>query len=244
MRYSVFPAETFLSFCINHRLLQVEGRPQWRTIVGGGRSYVSRMAASLNVKLNHPIERVRRLENGVELACGGVAHHFDAVIFATHAPDTLRMLVDTDADEQAVLGAVGYQSNTAVLHTDAAFLPERESLWSAWNYLSTGEEDSVVCVTYLLHKLQQLPFKTPVMVTLNPPADRQPQNQIASYHYDHPVFDQAAIAAQSKLSGIQGRRAAWFCGAWCGYGFHEDGLKSALRVAADFDVEAPWPVIL
>lgn len=239
-----FPAETFLNFCINHRLLQVEGRPQWRTIVGGGRSYVSRMAAGLNVKLNHPVERVIRLEQGVELACGGVAHHFDAVIFATHAPDTLRMLVDADADEQSVLRAVGYQSNTAVLHTDAAFLPERESLWSAWNYLSTGTDQSAVCVTYLLNKLQQLPFKTPVMVTLNPPLDQPPRNPIAHYHYDHPVFDQAAIAAQGRLPTIQGRRAAWFCGAWCGYGFHEDGLKSALRVTADFDVEAPWSVVL
>ncbi|WP_260843150.1 NAD(P)/FAD-dependent oxidoreductase [Sedimenticola selenatireducens] len=239
-----FPAETFLNFCINHRLLQVEGRPQWRTIAGGGRAYVKRMAASIDTRLNHVIERVTRSEKGVELTSGGVAHQFDAVIFATHAPDTLRMLADADEQEKQVLGAVGYQANTAVLHTDARFLPERESLWSAWNYLSTGESDQTVCVTYLLNKLQRLPFNSPVMVTLNPPETMQPEHEIARYHYDHPVFDQVAIAAQSALPQIQGRNRAWFCGAWCGYGFHEDGLKSALRVTADFDVEAPWPVVL
>ncbi|MCW8906826.1 MAG: FAD-dependent oxidoreductase, partial [Sedimenticola sp.] len=239
-----FPAATFLRFCLNHRLLQVEGRPQWRTIVGGGRSYVERMIEGLDLRLNSPVERVTRTETGIDLVSGGVVHHHDAVVFATHAPDTLRMLTDADPEEQAVLGAVGYQPNLAVMHTDRRFLPERPPLWSAWNSLSTEHPGQPVCVTYLLNRLQRLPFETPLMVTLNPPDSLQPEGEIARYHYDHPLFDQSAIDAQQRLPSIQGRNRAWFCGAWCGYGFHEDGLKSALRVVADFDVEVPWEVVL
>lgn len=239
-----FPAATFLRFCINHRLLQVEGRPRWRSIAGGGRAYVERLVEGLDLRLNSPVEQVTRTERGVELVCGGSADTYDRVVFATHAPDTLAMLADADDDERSLLEAVAYQPNRAVLHTDRRFLPERNSLWSAWNYLATESSDTPVCVTYLLNRLQRLPFDSPLMVTLNPPAHLQPEGEIAAYRYDHPLFDQAAIDAQRRLDTIQGRRGAWFCGAWCGYGFHEDGLKSALRVAADFDVEAPWPVVL
>jgi len=154
------------------------------------------------------------------------------------------MLKDADGLEQELLGAVRYQPNRAILHTDRRFLPQRESLWSAWNYLSLGEEGRSVCVTYLLNRLQRLPFDTPLMVTLNPPQEMAPRGEIASYDYDHPIFDQAAIDAQSRLASIQGRNRTWYCGAWCGYGFHEDGLKSALRIIGDFGVEAPWPAAL
>ena len=239
-----FPATTFLRFCLNHRLLQVEGRPQWLTIAGGGRSYVERMVEGLDLRLNSPVERVTRGETGIELESSEVVHRHDAVVFATHAPDTLRMLTDADPQEKAVLGAVGYQPNLAVMHSDRRFLPERPSLWSAWNSLSTDQSEQPVCVTYLLNRLQRLPFETPLMVTLNPPDSLQPEGEIARYHYDHPLFDQAAIDAQQQLPSIQGRNRTWFCGAWCGYGFHEDGLKSALRVVADFDVEVPWEVVL
>lgn len=239
-----FPASTFLRFCINHRLLQVEGRPEWRSIVGGGRRYVEKMAETLDVRLKHPVDAVMRNDTGVTLRSKAGDAQYDAVIFATHAPDSLRILQDADAAEQQVLGAVDYQSNLAILHTDRRFLPRRESLWSAWNYLSIGDDSRAVCVSYLLNRLQQLPFQTPLMVTLNPPPDLAPRNEIARFEYAHPVFDQAAIEAQTRLGGIQGRRRAWFCGAWCGYGFHEDGLKSALRIIGDFDVEAPWPVTL
>jgi predicted NAD/FAD-binding protein len=154
------------------------------------------------------------------------------------------MLTDADARERKILGAVDCQLNLAVLHTDRRFLPQRESLWSAWNYLSTGDDKHAVCVTYLLNKLQRLPFETPVMVTLNPTDDMQPEREIARFHYQHPILDQRAIDAQLRLNSIQGRNKAWFCGAWTGYGFHEDGLKSALRIIGDFGVEAPWTVTL
>ena len=239
-----FPAATFLRFCINHRLLQIAGRPEWRSIAGGGRAYVSKMARSLDVRLNHPVDKVIRLQDGVEVTSRGETESYDAVILATHAPQSLAMLKDADTREQALLGSVRYQPNLAVLHTDRRFLPQRESLWSAWNYLSRGNQSDSVCVTYLLNRLQQLPFSTPLMVTLNPPPDMAPQGEIARFNYDHPIFDQAAIDAQADLGSIQGRNRTWFCGAWCGYGFHEDGLKSALRIIADFGVEAPWPVTL
>jgi predicted NAD/FAD-binding protein len=239
-----FPAETFLGFCINHRLLQIENRPEWRSIAGGGRAYVRKMTAGLEMRLRCPVTRVTRSARGVEVTSQQGSEMFDAVIFGTHAPDTLRMLTDADARERKILGAVDYQLNLAVLHTDRRFLPQRESLWSAWNYLSTGDDKHAVCVTYLLNKLQRLPFETPVMVTLNPTDDMQPEREIARFHYQHPILDQRAIDAQLRLNSIQGRNKAWFCGAWTGYGFHEDGLKSALRIIGDFGVEAPWTVTL
>lgn len=145
-----FPAATFLRFCINHRLLQVEGRPQWRSIVGGGRQYVARMAESLDVRLNHPVQEVIREGSAVKLTSQGATSIYDAVIFATHAHETLNMLKEADRLEQELLGSVRYQPNRAVLQTDRRFLPQRESLWSAWNYRSVGDDDSSACVTYLL----------------------------------------------------------------------------------------------
>ena len=239
-----FPAATFLRFCLNHRLLQVDGRPQWRSIVGGGRSYVQKMASGLDVRLNQPVREVVRGEGVVRVLSRDGSAEYDAVVFATHAPDTLRLLKQPDPRETEILGALRYQPNQAILHTDRRFLPRRENLWSAWNYLSVRDESRSVCVTYLLNRLQRLPFETPLMVTLNPPPDLMPHNEIARFNYDHPVFDQEAIDAQVRLGGIQGNRRSWFCGAWSGYGFHEDGLKSALRIAGDFGVEAPWPVVL
>ena len=239
-----FPAATFLRFCINHRLLQIEGRPEWRSIAGGGHDYVRRMAASLDGRLNHPVDRVVRRSGGVELSSVGETSSYDTVILATHAPRSLAMLQDADDREQELLASVRYQSNLAVLHTDRRFLPQCQSLWSAWNYLSPGKANGPVCVTYLLNRLQRLPFETPLMVTLNPPPGMLPEGEIARFDYQHPVFDQRAIDAQAHLPSIQGHNRTWYCGAWCGYGFHEDGLKSALRVIGDFGVEAPWPVQL
>ena len=235
-----FPAATFLRFSINHRLLQLKGRPQWRSVVGGGRTYVERMSASLDLRLNHPVESVSRDATGVHLVSRGELLRFDAVVFAGHAPDTLAMLKDADSAERAILGAFRYQPNRALLHTDRRFLPRRNSLWSAWNYMATGDDSRAVCVSYLLNTLQQTPFTTPLMVTLNPADEPAAETVMRSFDYDHPVFDQHAIDAQTRLPSIQGRNRAWFCGAWCGYGFHEDGLRSALEIIGDFGVEAPW----
>ncbi|WP_157670649.1 NAD(P)/FAD-dependent oxidoreductase [Chitinibacter sp. GC72] len=242
-----FPAATFLRFCLNHALLQVNDRPQWQTVQGGGREYVRKIAATLgDIRLNSPVSRIERTPEGVlvHFAQQGVqqAELFDAVILATHAPQSLAMLADASDAERAVLAAVRYQPNTAVLHTDIKQLPQRRKVWSAWNYLGgaavSGERP--VCVSYLLNQLQNLPFETPVVVTLNPFTPPAPETVLAQFDYEHPVFDQAAIDAQAQLPAIQGLDRVWFAGAWTGYGFHEDGLKSALRVVADFGLLPDW----
>jgi predicted NAD/FAD-binding protein len=141
-----------------------------------------------------------------------------------------------------VLAAVRYQPNVAVLHTDTNLLPRRQRVWSAWNYLGSRSIDGMhpVCVSYLVNQLQPLPFSTPLVVTLNPVTQPAPGTELRRFVYDHPLFDLAAIEAQHRLPSLQGKRRTWFAGAWTGYGFHEDGLKSALRVAADFDASPAW----
>lgn len=238
-----FPATTFLQFCLNHALLQVNDRPQWLTVQDGGRSYVRKIAAQLqDIRLNTPVLAAQRTAQGVLLQHKGGAEAFDAVVFATHAPDTLRILQDASQAESRILQAQRYQANTAYLHTDTALLPKNQRTWSAWNYLgsSTHTSQASVCVTYLLNQLQNLALKQPVMVTLNPSKAPAPAKVLAKFDYDHPIFDQAAIDAQLALSQIQGKHRLWFAGAWTGYGFHEDGLKSALRVAADFGLAPAW----
>jgi predicted NAD/FAD-binding protein len=214
-------------------------------VAGGGREYVRRIAAELpDVRVATPVAAVRRHGRFVEVvAADGTVAPFDEVVLATHSPQSLALLADVDADERRVLGAVRYEPNRAVLHTDAGFLPRSRAAWSAWNYHSLREGPGVeqpVGVTYLINKLQPLPFARPVMVTLNPEREPERSQVIRSFDYEHPVFDRGAIDAQARLPGLQGRRRTWFCGAWTGYGFHEDGLKSALVVANALGCRAPW----
>ena len=241
-----FPAATFLRFCLNHALLQVNNRPPWRTVLGGGRAYVARIAATLDdMRLSTPVRGIRRDADGVMVMTDAAgSERFDALVMAAHAPTSLQLLDDADARERSVLGAVRSQRNVAVLHTDPALLPRRRRVWSAWNYLSlhAGQhlDRQPVCVSYLINQLQPLPFRTPVVVTLNPVAEPAPDTVLGRYDYDHPLLDLAAVDAQQRLPVLQGCRHTWFAGAWTGYGFHEDGLKSALRVARDFDVAPAW----
>jgi len=238
-----YPASSFIRFCLNHALLQVSNRPQWQTVQGGAREYVRKIAATLtDVRINTPVRSVVRTSNGVRVKTEQGAEMFDAVVFATHAPQTVKMLTDADTNERHILSAVRYQPNRAYLHTDLSLMPRRQKVWSAWNYIGAAKKDGQqsVCVSYWLNKLQQLPFTTPVMVTLNPitPPDRIKIH--GEFDYEHPVFDQSAVAAQRQLNLIQGNNRCWFAGAWTGYGFHEDGLKSALRVVADFGLAPAW----
>lgn len=238
-----YPVSSFVRFCLNHSLLQVENRPQWQTVKGGGREYVRKIAATLNdIRLNSAVQSVRRQADGVMVSTAQGSERFDAVVFATHAPQTAAMLSDASVAERAVLGAVRYQANRAYLHTDLSLMPRRKKVWSAWNYIGGKEQDGQrpVCVSYLLNKLQQLPFTTPVMVTLNPNTPPDPYKVYGEFDYEHPVFDHPAIAAQKQLASIQGSDRCWFAGAWTGYGFHEDGLKSALRVVHDFGLAPDW----
>lgn len=238
-----FPASSFIRFCMNHSLLQVNDRPKWQTVQGGAREYVRKMAALLtDVRKKTPVESVLRTPDEVLVLTSGKTERFDAVVFATHAPDTANMLIDASEQELAILNAVKYQANLAYLHTDLSLMPQQRKVWSAWNYIGGKAHDGAgpVCVSYWLNKLQQLPFSTPLMVTLNPVHQPDPAKVLRSFHYQHPVFDQAAIHAQQNLGAIQGKNRCWFAGAWTGYGFHEDGLKSALRVVSDFGVAPDW----
>lgn len=239
-----YPARTFFAFCANHGLLQVSDRPQWRTVIGGARSYVARLAAQIpDIRVNTPVAGVWRRPGGASLRlASGETVSFDAVVLACHSDQALRLLGDADAAEREVLGAIRYQDNSVILHTDERFLPRSRAAWSAWNYHAddSAAQAQPVGVSYLINQLQPLPFRQPVIVTLNPGDEPRPASIIDRYTYAHPVFDQAGIAAQARLPQLQGQRNTWFCGAWAGYGFHEDGLKAGMAVAADLGVAAPW----
>jgi predicted NAD/FAD-binding protein len=230
-----FPLRTFVRFCHNHGLLSIDDRPQWRTVQGGGRTYVDRILAGLpDVRLACPVLRVARRADGVTIdSRARFGERFDGVVMACHSDQALELLPDAWADERRLLRAVRYQPNRVVLHTDASLLPRRPSAWSAWNYLAVDGDDGArpVAVSYLINKLQPLPFRTPVIVTLNPPFEPDPALVLREFEYDHPLLDGHAIAAQHEFAALQGRRRTWFAGAWLGYGFHEDGLASAHAVA-------------
>jgi predicted NAD/FAD-binding protein len=231
-----FPAASFIRFCANHGLLQVSGRPRWHTVKGGSRNYVNKMLAAIpGRRLSTPVLSVTRASSGgalsVRVVTAAGVELFDHVVMACHSDQSLALLHDARPDEQAVLGAVTYQSNRAVLHTDSSCLPANVKAWSAWNYQSDAAPTPLVCVHYLINQLQPLPFSTPVIVSLNPIDEPDPRRVIASYDYAHPVFDARAVAAQARLPALQGIQNTWFAGAWTSYGFHEDGLKSGLEVA-------------
>ena len=239
-----YPLATFARFCHNHGLLQIFDRPRWRTVAGGGREYVRRILDELDdVQVATPVLGVDRRPDGVWLRCRDGAERFDEVVFACHSDQTLAILgAGASLDERRILGAVKYQPNLALVHTDTALLPRRRKVWSAWNYLAgAGRPDErPVSVSYLINRLQPLPFETPVVVSLNPFTEPARDKLIRRIEYAHPVFDQAAVDAQAALPTNQGRQRSWFAGAWTGYGFHEDGLKSALVVARALGAEIPW----
>ena len=237
-----YPVETFARFCHNHCLLQVENRPQWYTVKGGGRNYVKRLAESVDdIRLATPVYGVRAAADGVRVATRTGVETFDEVVLACHSDQALRMLESPTDAERSVLSRLRYQPNRAVLHTDASLLPRRREAWAAWNYLAAnGGGDRPVGVSYLLNRLQPIPFERPVVLTMNPPRDPDDRDWIAEFEYDHPIFDRGAIDAQAELPLIQGVRGLWFAGAWAGYGFHEDGLKAGLAVANALGCHAPW----
>lgn len=230
-----FPVSTMIRFCHNHGLIQVNDRPQWWTVAGGARRYVEKIVARIpDKRLATPVRAIERDDHGVTLTTDHGAQRFDQVVLATHSDQALALLRRPSAEESRVLGAIRYQANRAVLHTDASVLPERRLAWAAWNYErapATEQESSRVCLHYLLNQLQPLPFEQPVVVSLNPLREIAPQHVLGDYEYAHPVFDLGAIAAQKELPRLQGRQRTWYAGAWTGYGFHEDGLKSGLGVA-------------
>ena len=230
-----FPVATMIRFCHNHGLLQVNNRPQWHTVVGGARHYVEKIVATLaDARLKTPVRSVERNAAGVMIHTDKSSERFDHVVLATHSDQALAMLAQPTASEAQVLGAIKYQPNLAVLHTDTSVLPANPSTWAAWNYeraADTQKESSRVCLHYLLNKLQPLPFEQHIVESLNPVRPIARHQVLAEFEYSHPVFDMAAIAAQKRIPALQGEQHTWYCGAWTGYGFHEDGLKSGLAAA-------------
>ncbi len=228
-----FPLPTFVRFCQNHGLLQVTDRPQWRTVTGGSRTYVERIAARLpDIRTATPVTAIRRPGAGVDVDTPGRTEHFDQVVLACHSDQSLALLQDPSKEERQLLSQVRYQPNRVLLHTDRRLLPRSRRAWAAWNYLAAeGDGNEPVAVSYLINKLQPLPFRTPVIVTLNPPFEPEPATVLQAFEYSHPLLDSHALAAQRSIGHLQGQRDTWFAGAWLGYGFHEDGLKSAHAVA-------------
>ena len=229
-----FPVATLVRFCHNHGLIQVNDRPQWHTVAGGARHYVEKIVARIpDKRLSTPVERIERDARGVQVFTRQGTERFDHAILATHSDQSLKMLAQPTAAEQQILGAVRYQSNLAVLHTDERVMPQKKLAWAAWNYERAGPDEDAqrVCLHYWLNRLQPLPFAQPVLVSLNPIREIDPQKVLGQYDYAHPVFDLAAMQAQTRMPDIQGRQATWYAGAWMGYGFHEDGLKAG-RAAA------------
>ena len=229
-----FPVATMIRFCHNHGLIQVTNRPQWFSVVGGARQYVEKILSGVHDKrLNTPVRLIERDAQGVRIITDGHSERFDQVVLATHTDQALSLLREPSALERSLLGAIRYQDNRAVLHTDASVLPANPKTWAAWNYerAATSEQESArVCLHYLLNRLQRIPFEQPVVVSLNPLQAIDPATIVGEYDYAHPVFDQAAIEAQKRLPLLQGQQHTWYAGAWTGYGFHEDGLKSGLQV--------------
>ncbi len=230
-----FPLPTFVRFCHNHGLLRITDRPQWRTVAGGARTYVDRILSSLtDVRLATPVHRVDRHADHVRIdSIARNGERFDQVVLACHSGQARRLLHDASPREGQLLDAVRYQPNRVVLHTDAALLPRARRAWSAWNYLAVDDDTGSrpVSVSYLINKLQPLPCRTPVIVTLNPPFEPAPECVLQEFEYAHPVLDGQAVSAQARFGAIQGDRHTWFAGAWLGHGFHEDGLASAHAVA-------------
>jgi predicted NAD/FAD-binding protein len=229
-----FPVATMIRFCHNHGLIQVTNRPQWWTVAGGARHYVDKIVASIQDKrLNSPVQRIVRDARGVSVTSMGQTERFDKVVLATHSDQSLALLDDASAAERECLGAIRYQANRAVLHTDTSVLPKKRRAWAAWNYERSAEAGPAtqVCLHYLINVLQPVPFEQSVVVSLNPVNPIDPDHVHGSFDYAHPVFDLAAIRSQGLVPALQGQQNTYFCGAWTGYGFHEDGLKSGLDVA-------------
>jgi predicted NAD/FAD-binding protein len=244
-RIRAFPARSFLQFFKNHGLITLNDRPDWRTVVGGAGVYVDRLISSFRecIRLGVGARRIQRDIDGVSVEGNdGQTDRYDAVVVACHADQALNLIEAPSSAEKAILSAFDYQTNRAVLHSDPRLMPKRRAVWSSWNYLSDGmrSRDARVSISYWMNHLQRLECDRLALVSLNPLREPADEHKIATVIYDHPMFDQKALDAQCRLSEIQGRNRLWFAGAHWGFGFHEDGLLSGLKVAAALGVMPPW----
>lgn len=228
-----FPMRFLVQFFHNHGFMQVDGRPQWLTVRGGSREYAQKLVAGFRdrIRVRTPVTSVRRAAQGVVLRTGaGEEARFDRVVLAAHADQSLRMLVDATSKEREILGAFAFQKNDALLHTDTSIMPSKRRAWASWNYHVTQPATDLPTVTYWMNRLQALDSKRDYLVTLNRNDDVDPAHVLKRFVYHHPVYSTAAVAAQRRHAEIDGVAGVHFCGAYWGFGFHEDGVKSALAV--------------
>ena len=239
---AAYPAEAFVRFFKNHRLMHAT-RPKWRTVKGGSRVYVKRIAADLSAAgctIAPGAISVRRASGGVFVTgSDGIERRFDEAILCCHSDEALRLLADADSDERDLLAAIPYAPNEAVLHCDESLLPTRPGARAAWCY-RREPGDTLAAVTYDMNRLQGVPAETPLFVTLNPQRQPDPALTFGRFNYDHPQFTAPGMAAQRIFNSVQGVRHTWFAGAWLGYGFHEDGLRAGLRAALRLGGDIPW----
>ncbi len=232
-----FPAHFLAAFFNNHGMLGFRDRPRWRTVAGGSARYVEALSKPFSdrIRLGSPVRSVRRLADHVLVsASGSEPERFDHVVLATHSDQALALLVDASDRERKVLGAIPYQPNDVVLHTDTRLLPRRRRAWASWNYRLLEEPVGRATVTYHMNRLQSLRAEREFLVTLNQTARIDPSKVIRRLRYSHPVYTPEAVRAQARVNEISGAGRTHFCGAYWGWGFHEDGVESALRVAAAF----------
>jgi predicted NAD/FAD-binding protein len=240
-----FPASSFVRFFANHRLLEVRP-PEWRTVTGGSRTYVKKLVEPLGDKvlLGRQVTEVRRQGECVQVTDStGETRSFDYAIMASHSDQSLEMLKDASDAEGSLLADVRYRPNDVYLHRDEALMPKRKKVWAAWNYMSSGRTAATragVSVSYWMNKLQNIDKDYPLFITLNPSQAPDPEKTFLRTSYDHPQFDAKALAAQKRLPDVQGSGRIWFAGAWTGYGFHEDGLRSGLNAAEGLGAFVPW----
>lgn len=240
-----FPAASFLRFFHNHGLLSVNDQPQWYTVTGGSREYVRRLTRPFADRIftGRGAARIVRDDDGVEITDQqGHSARYDQVIFACHADQALALLADADAREREILGAFRYQANQIILHGDTSFMPKRRAAWASWVYLLEGLHDDrpAISLSYWMNRLQNLDARAPLIVTLNPGREPDAGRVYNRHWFEHPIFDEAAIAAQRALPKLQGHRRSYFCGAYTRYGFHEDGLMSGVDVAQRLGAGIPW----
>jgi uncharacterized protein len=239
-----FPALAFVNFFDNHRLIY-QDRPLWRTVTGGSKTYLAELLRPLGgrVRLGEAVDEARRDHGKVMLSLSsGGAETFDYVVFAGHSDQALRILADASEDERAILSAIKFRPNRVVLHRDPALMPKRRAAWSAWNYLRSSRPggEPEITMTYWMNRLQGIDETKPLFVSLNPESEPKAGSVFGEWTYEHPQFDAAALAAQKRLALIQGRWHCHFAGAWTGYGFHEDGLRSGLEAATALGASLPW----
>jgi len=236
-----FPAKYLVLFMANHHMLQLAGRPPWRVVRGGSRTYVEAMVArwDVRVRLRTPVRGITRDAHGARLRCDTGSERFDQVVLACHSDQALALLEDAHLDERDILGAIPYQANETVLHTDARLLPRHRKAWAAWNAYLPADPAQACTVSYCMNMLQGLQVRTPLVVSLNRSHDIDPESILVRRRYHHPVYTPASVAAQARKPEIQGMRSTWFAGAYWGWGFHEDGIRSGVEVARALGVA--WP---